>query len=154
MQEQHKLNAAANWQNKTDQRIQALNINARFEALKERRQADIERRQVQLANKLAAEEQALQMELLSSRTTPEQRRAELTARAKSLATKREAERQQLAQQLYEQQFREGCDLLRGKESQIATHDIQHAQLQQVSLFFAAAAKCADIELGMETMYQP
>ena len=131
-QEQNKLNAAASWQVKTDQKIKALNINTRFEALKIRRQADIERRQAQLAEKLAAEEQALQQELLSSRTTPEQRRAELTARARSLAARREAERQQLAQQLYEQQFRESCDLLRGKESQIATHEIQQAQQQQVS----------------------
>lgn len=132
VQEQNKLNAAASWQVKTDQKIKALNINTRFEALKIRRQADIERRQAQLAEKLAAEEQALQQELLSSRTTPEQRRAELTARARSSAARREAERQQLAQQLYEQQFRESCDLLRGKESQIATHEIQHAQQQQVS----------------------
>lgn len=132
MQEQNKLNAAANWQLKTDQKIKALNINVRFEALKLRRQADLDRRQAQLADKLAAEEQALQQELLNSRTTPEQRRAELTARARSLAAKREAERQQLAQQLYEQQFRESCDLLRGKESQIATHDIQHIQQQQVT----------------------
>ena len=131
LQEQNKLNAAASWQLKTDQKIKALNINARFEALKLRRLADIERRQSQLADKLAMEELALQQELLDSRTTPEQRRAELTARARSLAAKREAERQQLAQQLYEQQFRESCDLLRGKESQIATHETQHIQQQQV-----------------------
>ena len=76
----------------------------------------------------------MQQELLSSQTTPEQRRAELTARARSLAARREAERQKLAADLYEQQFRENCDLLRGKESQIATHTIQHVQQQQVCLF--------------------
>ena len=99
--------------------------------MKERRQADIERRQQDLAAKLANEEYALQQELLSSQTTPEQRRAELTSRARSLAAKRESERQKLAEDLYEQQFRENCDLLRGKESQLAVHQIQHVQQQQV-----------------------
>lgn len=132
MQEQHKLSAVADWEHKTDSRIKALNVSKRFEALKDRRQADIERRQHELADKLAGEEFALQQELLSSQTTPEQRRAELTARARSLAAKREAERQKLAQDLYEQQFRENCDLLRGKESQLATHHIQHVQQQQVA----------------------
>ena len=122
----------ADWEHKTDSRIRALNVNRRFEALKERRQASLERRQHELADKLAAEEFSLQQELLDSQATPEQRRAELTARARSLAARREAERQQLAADLYEQQFRENCDLLRGKESQIATHSIQHVQQQQVN----------------------
>lgn len=131
IQEQHKLSAVADWEHKTDNRIKALNVNRRFEALKDRRQAGLERRQVELTHKLAFEECALQHELLSSQTTPEQRRAELTARARSLAARRESERQKLAADLYEQQFRENCDLLRGKESQIATHNIQHVQQQQV-----------------------
>lgn len=131
IQEQHKLSAVADWEHKTDNRIKALNVNKRFEALKDRRQAGLERRQLELTQKLAFEECALQHELLSSQTTPEQRRAELTARARSLAARRESERQKLAADLYEQQFRENCDLLRGKESQIATHNIQHVQQQQV-----------------------
>lgn len=111
MQEQHKLSAVADWEHKTDIRIKALNVSKRFEALKDRRQAGIERRQHELADKLAMEEYSLQQELLSSQTTPEQRRAELTARARSLAARREAERLKLAEDLYEQQFRENCDLL-------------------------------------------
>ncbi|KAA6422444.1 MAG: hypothetical protein FRX49_07619 [Trebouxia sp. A1-2] len=115
VQEQHKLSAVADWEHKTDSRIKALNVTKRFEVLKDRRQADIGRRQHELADKLANEEFAMQQELLSSQTTPEQRRAELTARARTLAARREAERQKLAADLYEQQFRENCDLLRGKE---------------------------------------
>jgi len=111
VQEQHKLSAVADWEHKTDIRIKALNVSKRFEALKDRRQAGIERRQHELADKLAMEEYSLQQELLSSQTTPEQRRAELTARARSLAARREAERLKLAEDLYEQQFRENCDLL-------------------------------------------
>ena len=144
-QEQHKLSAVADWEHKTDNRIKALNVNRRFEALKDRRQANLERRQHELAEKLANEEYALQQELLSSQTTPEQRRAELTARARSLAARREAERQKLAADLYEQQFRENCDLLRGKESQIATHTIQHVQQQQVrssSLHCSCTVPCS------------
>lgn len=141
MQEQHKLSAVADWEHRTDNRIKALNINRRFEALKDRRHADLERRQHELAGKLSSEEHALQQELLSSQTTPEQRRAELTARARSLAARREAERQKLAEDLYEQQFRENCDLLRGKESQIATHTIQHVQQQQVSTTSPQCSHC-------------
>ena len=131
VQEQHKLSAVADWEHKTDSRIKALNVTKRFEVLKDRRQADIGRRQHELTHKLANEEFALQQELLSSQTTPEQRRAELTARARTLADRREAERQKLAADLYEQQFRENCDLLRGKESQLATYHIQDVQQQQV-----------------------
>ncbi|DBB04582.1 hypothetical protein WJX77_001387 [Trebouxia sp. C0004] len=131
VQEQHKLSAVADWEHKTDSRIKALNVTKRFEVLKDRRQADIGRRQHELATKLANEEFALQQELLSSQTTPEQRRAELTARARTLAARRETERQKLAADLYEQQFRENCDLLRGKESQLATYHIQDVQQQQI-----------------------
>ncbi len=84
--------------------------------------------------------QALQEELLSSRRTPEQRRAELAERARSLAARREGERQRLAQQLLDQQFKEGCDQLRGVESKKLTMDMIHQQQLQVSQITAQDAR--------------
>eukprot|EP00891_Asterochloris_glomerata_P001355 jgi/Astpho2/1355/Aster-x1001 len=132
VQEQQKMAQLATWEARTDQRIKAVNMNRRLKALQDRREADLDRRRQDLACKLAAEQQALQAELLSSRRTPEQRRAELAERARSLAARREGERQRLAQQLLDQQFKEGCDQLRGVESKKLTMDMIHQQQLQAA----------------------
>lgn len=91
-------------------------IQRRFEALKERREADLNARRQRLAEKLYAEDAALKQELVMSKETPEQRRAKLAARARELAARREAQRQEAAAQLYEQAFMENCDVLRETNS--------------------------------------
>lgn len=106
----------ADWQAKSDDRIRQLVVQQRFEALKARREANLDGRRQRLAAKLFQEDQQLKQELLASQETPEQRRAKLAARARELAARREAERQELAKQLYERAFMENCDVLRDVNS--------------------------------------
>ncbi len=106
----------ATWQAKSDAKMRQLTVDRRFEALKERREADLNARRQRLAEKLFAEDQALKLELIQSKETPEQRRAKLAERARVLASKREQERQELAAKLYDQAFMENCDVLRETNS--------------------------------------
>lgn len=80
--------------------------------------------------------QALQDELAHSQQTPEQRRAEIANRARKLGAAREAERQALAASLLEQQFREGCDLLRQVESEHKVHRVLDQRKSQVGLLLS------------------
>lgn len=115
-QEDSLLGAIAAWEAKTDDRIKQSHVQLRLEALRARREANIEARRERLAQKLHQEETALKDELLQCQETPAQRRAQMAQRARELAKKREAERQQLAQQLMDQAFRENCDPLRERYS--------------------------------------
>jgi hypothetical protein len=111
-----KAAAIATWHTKSDEKMRQLTVQWRLEALKQRREHDINARRQHLAEKLASEDIALRHELVHGKETPEQRRAKLAERARALAARREAERQETAAQLYEQAFRENCDVLRETNS--------------------------------------
>lgn len=106
----------AHWTERQGEKLRQLDVQARFEALRARREADLDARRQQLAQKLFEEDVALKNELVSTRETPEQRRAKLADRARALAARREGERQQLAAQLQKQAFMESCDVLRETNS--------------------------------------
>ncbi|KAK9818145.1 hypothetical protein WJX72_007779 [[Myrmecia] bisecta] len=129
VKEQGKALSLAVWEVKTNERVSKTAALRQFEALKARREADIERRRGLLAQKLQWEEAQLQQELIASQVTAEQRRAELADRARRLAAAREAERQEQANRLLEQQFRESCDVLREVESH---NKLQHVVDQRSS----------------------
>lgn len=116
LQEQAQIASVAAFESRTTAKIIGNLVQQRFEALKARRESNLNLRRQRLAEKLDAEENALREELISSRLTPEQRRAELAGRARAMAAKREAERQALAQSLYERAFQENCDVLREANS--------------------------------------
>ncbi|GFR41019.1 hypothetical protein Agub_g1451 [Astrephomene gubernaculifera] len=125
--------AVANFEARTTKKIVSNIVQQRFDALKARREADLNARRQRLAEKLAAEDMALRQELIASKKTPEQRRAELAARARALAERREAERQQLAASLYEKAFIQSCDVLRGENSKrilYRTLEERNAQIEQ------------------------
>lgn len=136
MQDEQRATAVATWQNKSDDKVRQLVVQRRFEALKARREADLNARRQRLAEKLFAEDAAYKQELIMGKETPEQRRAKLAQRARELAAKREAERQQLAASLYERAFMENCDVLRETNSKrvlYRTLDERNAQVQVVAV---------------------
>jgi len=92
-QEDRNLGLAADWEHKTDARIESNATAARLEALRAERTAAIDARRAMLAAKLASEEAASKEEMLVTQQTPAQRRAAMADRARMLAAKREAERQ-------------------------------------------------------------
>lgn len=131
--DEQRATAVATWQNKSDDKVRQLVVQRRFEALKARREADLNARRQRLAEKLFAEDAAYKQELIMGKETPEQRRAKLAQRARELAAKREAERQQLAASLYERAFMENCDVLRETNSKrvlYRTLDERNAQIEQ------------------------
>lgn len=125
--------AVASFEARTTAKIMNNLVQQRFEALKARRESNLNLRRQRLAEKLDAEERALRDELLNSKQTPEQRRAELAARARALAAKREADRQALAQSLYERAFQENCDVLREANSKRILYRTLDERDAQVSL---------------------
>mmetsp|Transcript_9890 Transcript_9890/g.26860 ORF Transcript_9890/g.26860 Transcript_9890/m.26860 type:complete len:479 (+) Transcript_9890:2866-4302(+) len=133
-EKQEKLfSIQAHWTERQGEKLQQQAVGKRFEALKARREADLNHRRQMLAEKLHAEAAALQGELMSTRETPEQRRAKLAARARELAAKREQERQALADKLYNQAFMENCDVLRETNSKrilFRTLEERNAQIEQ------------------------
>lgn len=133
LQEDSKLGAASCWEAKTDSRIKQNAAQARFEALKARREAHLDERRDKLAQKLHEEEQQLKQELVSSQETPAQRRAQMAARAREMARRREAERQQLAEELIEQAFRDNCDPLRERYSRQIVYSTAQEREQQVRM---------------------
>ena len=122
----------AEFETRTTKRIVNNIVQQRFEALKARKEGNLNARRQRLADKLDGEDAAYKAELLASKKTPEQRRAELTQRARDLATRREAERQQLAATLYDRAFMESCDVLRdanSKRTLYRTLDERNAQVR-------------------------
>ena len=95
----------AGWEAATDQKIAQNAVMREYSALQAERSDRLHARRAQLAQKLYAEEAAMQAELMSSRVTPEEKRAALAARAKGLWEAREAERQATANSLLERHFR-------------------------------------------------
>eukprot|EP00878_Enallax_costatus_P047174 GHUV01057599.1.p1 GENE.GHUV01057599.1~~GHUV01057599.1.p1 ORF type:complete len:192 (+),score=62.84 GHUV01057599.1:363-938(+) len=136
VKEDSKLGAAAAWETKTDSRIKQNMVQQRFEALKARRESNLNARRDKLAAKLHAEEQQLKQELVNSQETPVERRAKVANRAREMARKREAERQQLATELMEQAFRENCDPLRERQSRQITYKTAQEREQQVTSLVA------------------
>lgn len=92
-QEEGKLGAVAAWEHKTGARIAQNAADARFEALRAARAAEIGARRERLARKLAEEDAALRAELAAGQQSPAERRAAMAARAREMAARREAERQ-------------------------------------------------------------
>jgi len=109
-------NALATWENKTDSRIQQNRIMNTFNELKGERELLLDARRKKLAEKLQAEEEAFQVELVESQETPEERRRILAEKARNLAKKREQSRQQVANEKLMDRFRNDCDLLRDQDS--------------------------------------
>lgn len=136
-QEQSQIAAVAAFEARTTAKIMSNLVQQRFEALKARRESNLNLRRQRLAEKLDAEERALREELLNSKQTPEQRRAELAGRARALAAKREADRQALAQSLYERAFQENCDVLREANSKRILYRTLDERDAQVSLHASA-----------------
>ncbi len=108
--------ARGDWLQKTTIKAQNQSVKQKFEELRARREQDLDARRAQLASKLAAEDERLKQELLSSQETPEQRRARMAERARELQARREAERQETAKALYARSFQESCDVLRDTNS--------------------------------------
>lgn len=130
---EQQIAAVAEFETRTTKRIVNNIVQQRFEALKARKEANLNVRRQRLAEKLDMEDAAYKAELLASKKTPEQRRAELAQRARDLATRREAERQQLAATLYDRAFMESCDVLRDANSKrmlYRTLDERNAQIEQ------------------------
>ena len=102
---QAKYGMVADWEAATDAKLAHNAVMREYTALQAERTAHIDARRSALATKLFCEEEALQQELLTSRTTPDEKRAQLAARAKGLWEAREAERQATANALLERHFR-------------------------------------------------
>ena len=97
----------AGWEAATDQKIAHNAVMREFGALRTQQQETLDSRRQALAQKLYAEEAALQRELAQCAATPEEKRAALAERAQSLWEAREAERQATANALLERHFRCG-----------------------------------------------
>jgi len=119
------------WENNTDKKISQNLVQKRFEELKARAEAQLDKRREKLAEKLYAEEIMLQAELKSNQVTPEQRRAALEERARSLMAEREQERVQFAEQMLYRQWREGCDGVRAGDSKAIALATAEARTEQV-----------------------
>uniref|UniRef100_A0A7S0V1K5 Cilia- and flagella-associated protein 53 n=1 Tax=Polytomella parva TaxID=51329 RepID=A0A7S0V1K5_9CHLO len=121
------------WEERTVERMRRNVIQQRLDALKHRREMDVNVRRQRLAELLSAEDARLKQELIDSRETPEQRRQKLAERAKGLAAQREQERQALSYSLQQRAFEVNCVPLRDLNSKRTLYRTVEERDQQINI---------------------
>jgi hypothetical protein len=131
VQTHHSLRKKAEWEARTEAKQDLVAQQRELAEIQAAREAEVDARRQQLAEKLAAEQRAyLQEAAALQQSSPQQRRAELADMARQLATTREAERARVAEERLAQQFSEGCDLLRTLNSKRLTEQMAAQWSQQ------------------------
>jgi len=121
------MKAKAEWENKTDDVLQATAIRNRINELKKQNEELTEIRRAKLAEKLAEEERQYEQEFINSLETPEQVRAKMAIKLKELRTKREEERLQFVKNMEYKRFKNSTDDIRKLDSKFNS---EYAKIEQ------------------------
>ena len=121
------MKAKAQWENKTDDVLQATAIQSRINELKRQNEELTEIRRAKLSEKLAEEERQYEQEFINSLETPEQVRAKMAIKLKELRTKREEERLEFVKNMEFKRFKASTDEIRKLDSKFNS---EYAKIEQ------------------------
>lgn len=102
----------ANWEINSTKMIERNTIANMARGIEEQEQSKLQERQRRIAELYRQDEAQQKAELANLRETPAQKATRMVAQARKLKAAREEKRRQFAQQMYNRQWREGCDDLR------------------------------------------
>lgn len=142
VQDNLRVHQRATWENHTDAVIKKNMIVKKYEQLMDQAKSKLDARRRRLAEKLAAEQQQLQLELKDHQETGADRREKMIARARALYEEREAERLEIANEKMYEAWREGCDPLRYQLMKKVVRDVTAER--QTQLDEKAARKATEM----------
>jgi len=116
--DQFKVEQKGLWENRMIGVIRNNRVKSKAAAIEANHKASLQQRRKKLAEKLAAEQQAYEKEMVDREETPQQRMDKMAVRAYELKKRREDERKSIVQEKLYQQWRAGIDDLRSMDSKI------------------------------------
>lgn len=120
----------AKWETQTAQMMKAKNIERVARNIQEGEQENLRQRRQRLALLLAADDEQFRNELAGLHETSKQKAQRMVLYARQLKQEREKARQKFAQEMYNRQWREGCDDLRTIDSERFQQQCNDEVMQQ------------------------
>lgn len=142
-QDDQKQRFLAHWEQSTDQKIQARNIQNIFNALREKSKQELNARRDKLASKFAEENNKYMEELSNRQESIDQRRDRLENRARELKEARESRNKAFSEQQMYKKFLAESDELR--EAKSRANELHYAKARQDQILEKQSKQLYELE---------